>query len=689
MSLSKTAETLMNIEQAQHYYQTVIKGEQCPNSIDDCITAGDLLLADNQWEAAIALYQTAINLQPDSASAHFKLGEALLEQQQGEAAITAYRQAIQLNPETFIFHVGLGKALAQQQQWDGAVTAYETAIQLNPNFSWAYHHLGSILQQQQRYDEAIAAYRKELRLNPQFYWSYLHLGDLLLKTHQTEAAIAIYEQAVALNPHQPEAKQRLKQAHFSPEQRADHLLQQHQWQAAEIAYQDAIALNRQRSWSYYGLGYARLKQNQWETAATAFQQGIEFNPDCSWFYSHLGYCQFKQGHIQAAIAQYHQALEINPDIPETHLRLGDIWVRQNQYHDAIAAYLQAIELQPNWQTPYIKLRHIETFHGVHHTPQQFDHIAQQYRQIIQAHPQQVEAYINLGNLQTKQGFKSEAITCYQDGVYQQTQITRPHFIQHHWHQSTIQGPQFLIIGVMKGGTTSLYEYLVQHPQVLPGLQKEIDFFNYQFNLGLDWYLSHFPPTLKHPVFLTGEASPTYLLDLETIPRVFEHFPQVKLLVILRNPVDRAISQYYDHFNWLGREKRSLAEAITSEMKVLQQLQDPTTIGIHSPFWKSQKGHLWRGLYVYFLEKWMQVFPREQFLILKSEDLYHQPQTTMEQVFKFLGLPPYRLQNYRQYTAGSYAQVNPEIREKLSHFFHPHNQRLAAFLGETLNWNEHL
>jgi tetratricopeptide (TPR) repeat protein len=675
----------MEIEQAQQLYKLAIETQQ-PLDAHTCLQAGDCLFKQNHPSGAITLYKQALEQLPQSASVHFKLGEAFLEIGETEAAVKAYQQAIQLNPEAFIFHVSLGQAFTQQQQWNAAIAAYQTAIQLNPKFPWAYHHLAGILKQQQRYTEAIAAYRQELHLNPQFYWSYLHLGDLLLKTHQPTEAIAIYKKAITLNPHQPEGQQRLKEAYLSQQQRGDYLLQQHQWSAAEAAYQEAIQHNPQHSWYYYGLGYALLKQKRWEAAITAFNKAIELNPNCGWSYCHLGNCQFKLSQYPLAIAAYQQAIETNPDIPAAHLGLGDILVRQNQYHAAISAYLSAIDLQPNWLTPYIKLRHLEIFHGVHHTPEQYQHIADHYRQIIQAYPQQTEAYINLGNLLTKQGLKSEAITCYQQGVYQNTFSLCPELLKSHGREKTHTGPQFLIIGVMKGGTTSLYEYLIQHPQIIPSLQKEIDFFNYQFNLGLDWYTAHFPPVPQSGQYLTGEASPTYLLDLKTAQRVFDHFPQIKLLIILRNPVDRAISQYYDHFHWLGREKRSLQEAIHSEIEVLNALDNPNKIEINSPFWKTQKGHLWRGLYVYFIEKWMQIFPAEQFLILQSEDLYAHPQKTMQQVFQFLEISPYQLPHYKRYTAGSYSQVPQDIREQLSTFFKPHNQRLEAFLNRKFNWN---
>jgi tetratricopeptide (TPR) repeat protein len=675
----------MEIEQAQQLYKLAVEQQQVINA-QDCLQAGDILYQQKQPKSAIALYKIAIAQTPQWASAYFRLGEALLEVAEIEAAIAAYQQAIQLSPEAFIHYVGLGRAFSQQQQWDDARRAYQTAIQLNPNFSWAYHHLAQIFKQQQRYTEAIAAYRQELRLNPQFYWSYLHLGDLLLKTNQSQEAIAIFQQAIQLNPHQPEAHQRLKEAQLSQQQRGDYLLQQHQWSAAVTAYQQAIQINSQHSWYYYGLGYAQLKQKQWETAILSFKQAIELNPDCAWSYCHLGYCHFQLGQYNSAIADYHQAIEINPDIPASHLYLADILVRKNQYPDAITAYLRAIDLQPEWLTPYIKLRHIETFHHLQYTPEKIQQLVESYYQIIENNPQQIEAYINLGNLLTKQGLKTEAINIYQKAIAQNVIKSSPELLQFTQQQKTTSIPQFLIIGVMKGGTTSLYEYLVQHPQIIPSLQKEIDFFNYQYNLGLDWYISHFPTLPADGKFLTGEASPTYLLDLKTMERVFQHFPNIKLLIILRNPIDRAISQYYDHFNWLGREKRSLKVAINSEIEVLNQLNHPTNIKINSSFWQTQKGHLWRGMYVYFIEKWMQVFPSEQFLILQSEDLYTNPNKTMQQVFQFLEISPLQLQQYRKYTAGSYTQVSPEIREQLSAFFKPHNQRLEEFLNRKFNWD---
>lgn len=112
-------------------------------------------------------------------------------------------------------------------------------------------------------------------------------------------------------------------------------------------------------------------------------------------------------------------------------------------------------------------------------------------------------------------------------------------------------PDFIIIGTQRAGTTSLYEYLVQHPQVLPAENIEVHFFDHHYAKGVDWYKGHFPSKLEKFVAsmrsfgktLAGEASPYYLFYEKAAERMHEILPNVKLIVLLRNPIDRAYSQY--------------------------------------------------------------------------------------------------------------------------------------------------
>ncbi len=86
-----------------------------------------------------------------------------------------------------------------------------------------------------------------------------------------------------------------------------------------------------------------------------------------------------------------------------------------------------------------------------------------------------------------------------------------------------------------------------------------------------------------------------------------------------------------------------------------------------------------------MKKWMNVFPKEQLLILKSEDFYSNPSATMKQVHRFLNLPDYQLTEYRNYNPGSYSLISDKLRQQLVEFFRPYNQQLEEYLGIKFNW----
>ena len=122
-------------------------------------------------------------------------------------------------------------------------------------------------------------------------------------------------------------------------------------------------------------------------------------------------------------------------------------------------------------------------------------------------------------------------------------------------------PEFIVIGAQRCGTTSLYAYLSSHPQVVPAIKKEVHFFDYNFGKGLDWYRSHFPRWT--PMGVTGEATPYYMFHPNAAKRVYQVIPQTKLIMLLRNPIDRAYSHYH-HEVRLGVESATFQEAIRLE-----------------------------------------------------------------------------------------------------------------------------
>src|SRR5947209_6909997 len=208
-------------------------------------------------------------------------------------------------------------------------------------------------------------------------------------------------------------------------------------------------------------------------------------------------------------------------------------------------------------------------------------------------------------------------------------------------------PDFIIIGAQKGGTTSLYRYLIDHPNIAPIYIKEPHFFDIHFHKGVGWYRSHFPTAVekyyaryveKHDL-ITGEASPYYLFHPRAPQRVAKTLPRAKLIVLLRNPIDRAYSQYQHQLRQPGVEPLSFEEAIAYEEKRLageeeKILRDEK----YDSFNHRHYSYLARSTYVDQLRRWMSIFPREQFLILKSEELYAEPTAIVNQTLEFLNIP---------------------------------------------------
>ncbi|MEB3830439.1 sulfotransferase domain-containing protein [Phormidium sp. CCY1219] len=246
-------------------------------------------------------------------------------------------------------------------------------------------------------------------------------------------------------------------------------------------------------------------------------------------------------------------------------------------------------------------------------------------------------------------------------------------------------PDFLIIGTQKGGTTSLYHYLTQHPQIIPAAQKEIHFFDLNFQRGLDWYNAQFPSVTPGET-LTGEASPYYLFHPLTPKRVKALFPEIKLIVLLRNPVTRSWS-HYNHEVRLGFESLSFAEAIASEpARLAGEVQKMLADENYYSYNHQHYTYLSRGIYLEQLKRWMELFPRDRFLILTSEDFYRHPAQTVAQTLAFLGLPPAQLGDYPRYNAGEYRENIPDaMRRQLQDYFMPHNQALTEHLKIKFDW----
>ena len=245
---------------------------------------------------------------------------------------------------------------------------------------------------------------------------------------------------------------------------------------------------------------------------------------------------------------------------------------------------------------------------------------------------------------------------------------------------------YLIIGAQRCGTTSLYNYMITHPQIIPAKEKEIHYFDINFNKGLDWYLANFPTShsVQKKNIMTGEASPYYIFHPLTAERIFKTIPNSKLLVLLRDPIERAFSHYYLIVK-MGKEPLSFEDAIKSEKERLDAETAKVLSGEFS-FNHQHYSYLARGIYVDQLIPYFELFPKENILILKSEDFFKNSQQTLNQVFDFLGLPNFDVNEFQKYNFGNNPPMNEDTRKFLVDYFKPHNERLYKFLKKSFGWH---
>lgn len=257
-------------------------------------------------------------------------------------------------------------------------------------------------------------------------------------------------------------------------------------------------------------------------------------------------------------------------------------------------------------------------------------------------------------------------------------------------------PDFYIIGFVKCGTTSMYEYLMQHPCVHPPKGKEISYFDRLYYKGINWYKAAFPSkfhkyinkNFRNKEFQTGEATPQYIEHPHALSRIKKITPNAKFIVLLRNPVDRTFSQYARNLK-NDYEYRTFSDALKHESERIQGRYEKMETDDKYYSWDYEiYGYLEHGIYAKKLERWLRIFPKEQFMIIQSEEFLRNISGTYQQVLKFLGLPKWEPEEYILYKhRQSRDQMDPVLRKQLVEYFRPYNKQLYKLIGRKFDWDE--
>ena len=255
-------------------------------------------------------------------------------------------------------------------------------------------------------------------------------------------------------------------------------------------------------------------------------------------------------------------------------------------------------------------------------------------------------------------------------------------------------PDFLVIGAKRCGTTSLYQHLSEHPCISRSPRDNIGFFNENYHLGINWYKSLFPTVFykkkmesknKHCLFF--DVTSTYMEEELTAKNVYEVNPNQKIIVILRNPVDRAYSHY--HVNVKEKsEKRSFEDAIFEEMNRIKSeriIQNKNkNLRVFTP---NNIHYLKKGFYALQLKSWFKIFPREQILVLSTEEFQEDQNLIYKKIFDFLNIPNMKIKNTEKMEKGNYIPMKDETRKLLLDYFRQYNYELFELINNEFDWKK--
>lgn len=261
-------------------------------------------------------------------------------------------------------------------------------------------------------------------------------------------------------------------------------------------------------------------------------------------------------------------------------------------------------------------------------------------------------------------------------------------------------PTYIIAGAMRSGTTALNSYLREHPDVAVSSTKEVHFFDSFYDRGVEWYRDQFPQSESAQA--VGEATPNYMFSTTALDRIKETLPDVKLVVMLRNPIDRAYSHYW-HDKARGKTEGDFGENVKREMDGDQGLN-----------------YIARGRYLAQIEHILERFPPTSLHVEVFEDMVDRPDELYSSVCRFIGVDhsfrpeslgapvnnfvefrSLALRHASQKLPGrlrdvigrlntkrkeSYPPMPTRLRNRLADEFATANQGLEELIGRSLSWD---
>jgi hypothetical protein len=253
-------------------------------------------------------------------------------------------------------------------------------------------------------------------------------------------------------------------------------------------------------------------------------------------------------------------------------------------------------------------------------------------------------------------------------------------------------PDFILIGAQRCGTTSLFRALAAHPQVVPPtVRKGVNYFDLNYHRGPRWYRRHFPlaevarrRAARDGGAVTFEASGYYMYHPFALERAAHDLPHVKLVAMLRDPVERAFSAH-KHEYARGFEHEDFQQALALEdERLVGEIERMRDDPVYESFEHRHHSYRRRGQYAEQLTRALAHFPAGQLHVMDSETFFEQPEQEYRRLLEFLGLRPF-LPSFGRFNARPSEPMDPVVHKQLTEHFRPHDERLASLLGRPPRW----
>ncbi|HEX8221441.1 MAG TPA: tetratricopeptide repeat protein [Chloroflexia bacterium] len=271
------------------------------------------------------------------AADHVRLGQDHFDKHHYEAALAEYGRAIELDPTCVAAYNGRGDVYLAQYRYDYALAEFNQAIEADPKDAAAHRGLGDVYLMKNRYEEALAEFNRAIELDPKLAESYNDRGNLYYIQKQYDKALSDYDRAIELDPSLPDAYNG----------RGNTYIEQKKYDEALGEFNRVIELDPKGTNAYAGRGRVYYDLEQYDQALAEYNRSIELDPRNATNYNNRGALYYSQGKYEEALAEYNRAIELDPKRAQFYSNRGNVYNALERLEDALADFNRAIELDPS------------------------------------------------------------------------------------------------------------------------------------------------------------------------------------------------------------------------------------------------------------------------------------------------------------------------------------------------------